>query len=114
MKIASNLMNWLQGFQAQQNQSLQSSPNTQVSKSPDPVAEPALKAAESSPSARREGDSIQFSELAKKLSESNRGTIDAQITPEEREALFAQTEPQTYKPSLMQQVARKIFGFGEA
>jgi hypothetical protein len=51
--------------------------------------------------------------LAQKLSDSNRGTIDAQITPEEREALFAQTEPQTYKPSLMQ-VARKIFGFGEA
>jgi hypothetical protein len=113
MNIASNLMNWLQGFQAHQNQAPQSSTSVQVGKTPDPAAESPSKAAESSPSVRREGDSVQFSELAQKLSESNRGNIDAQITPEERQALFAQKEPQTYKPSLMQ-VARKIFGFGEA
>ncbi len=112
MKIASNLMNWLQGFQTQQNQAQQTSSNAQVSKNPDPASESASKVAESSPSVR-EGDSVQFSELAQRLSESNRGNVDAQITPEEREALFAQTEPQTYKPSLMQ-VARKIFGFGES
>ncbi|MDY6848316.1 MAG: hypothetical protein AB7F20_03810 [Geoalkalibacter sp.] len=112
MNIASNLINWLQGFQAQQNQAQQTSSNAQIGKAPDPAAVSASKVAESSSSVRK-SDSVEFSEIAQKLSESNLGTIDVQISPEEREALFAQTEPQTYKPSLMQ-VARKIFGFGEA
>lgn len=114
MNITSNLMGWLQGLQAQnQPQVQQSTSNSHIEKNAELASEQTAKKVDSSATAGQNTDSVQFSQLAQKLSESNRINLDAQITPEERQALFALNEPQTYKPSLMQ-VARKIFGFDEA
>ncbi len=98
MKIASTLLTWLQKTTSQQTGAPASgasdAPPLQ-NQSPSPVA--------------KTGDSVQFSDLAKKLSDSRKHHPEAEITFEERQALHREFEPATYKPPLMQ-LAKKLLG----
>jgi pyruvate/2-oxoglutarate dehydrogenase complex dihydrolipoamide acyltransferase (E2) component len=96
MKIASTLLNWLP------------KPAPQAEADPAQIVQDRQTVAPSPPQQGSQ-DSVRFSPLAQKLSQTQGVDLQAQISPAERLALQEQFQPQTYKPSLMQ-LAHKFLG----